>query len=308
MVPDESARINLLKTGEVQAIKIGQKIASTLGNEAGINVISSPSANWYAINLPYKLPQFKDKAVHQAIALAINKQGILDSIFAGQGEVAYGPYRSEDFVYNPDIAFAQDIETAKSILADAGWKAGADGILEKDGNKLEFDLLYIASNPERKDIAIAVSSDLEKIGIYANPVSKANWDELTPQVFHDNAVVLAFGSPFDPDDNNYQLWSSNHLNDGWWNPAGYSNPEVDKLLDQGRTTWDTNERKKIYQQIQKILADDQPVAFINFSNYLYALSNKVTGVIPRNGPHGQGNEGGINGDIWWNVENWDLSG
>lgn len=308
MVPDESARINLLKTGEVQAVKVEQKSTPSLQNQPGIKVISSPSANWYALNLPYVLPQFKDKAVHQAIAYALNKQGMLDSIFAGQGQLAYGPFRSEDWVYNPDIVFPQDIEKAKKVLSDAGWKAGTDGIMEKDGVKLEFDLLYTASNPERKDIAVAVASDLEKIGIKANPVSKANWDELTPEVWHKNAVVMAWGSPFDPDDNNYMIYNTKHMNDGYWEPASYSNPEVDKLLDQGRTTWDKNQRKQIYQQFQKILGEDQPTPFILFGNYVYALSDKVTGIVPRNGPHGAGNNGAINGELWWNVEDWDISG
>ncbi|HWQ67655.1 MAG TPA: ABC transporter substrate-binding protein [Methanospirillum sp.] len=308
MVPDESARVNLLKTGEVQAIKIGQKTTASLKDQTGIKVISSPSANWYSINMPYVLPQFKDTAVHQAVALAIDKQGILDTIFAGQGELAYGPFRSQDWVYNKDVEFSQDIEKAKKILADAGWKAGSDGVLEKDGVKLEFDLIYVATNSERKDIAIAVSSDLDKIGIKANPTAKANWDELNYQVFHTNAVVTAEGSPFDPDDQSYKIYGTKYINDGWWNPASYSNPELDKLFEQGRTTSDKSQRKQIYGQIQKILADDQPMPPIVFGNYVYAVSDKISGVVPRNGPHGGGNTGSINGDLWWNAENWDLSG
>lgn len=308
MVPDENARINLLKTGEVQAIKMGPKSIPSLKDQAGIKVISSPSANWYSINMPYILPQFKDKAVHQAVALAIDKKAILDSIFAGQGEVAYGPFRSQDWVYNKDIEFAQDTEKAKQILADAGWKAGSDGTLEKDGVKLEFDLIYVASNPERKDIAIAVASDLAKIGIKANPTAKANWDELNQQVFHNNAVVTAEGSPFDPDDQSYQIYGTKYMNDGWWNPASYSNPELDKLFEQGRMTSDKSQRKEIYGKIQKIIADDQPMPAIVFGNYVYAVSDKLSGIVPRNGPHGGGNTGSINGDLWWNVEDWDLSG
>jgi peptide/nickel transport system substrate-binding protein len=258
--------------------------------------------------MPYVLPQFKDKAVHQAVALAINKKGILDTIFAGQGEIAYGPFRSEDWVYNKGIEFAQDAEKAKKLLADAGWKAGSDGILAKDGVKLEFDLMYVASNSERKDIAVAVASDLDKIGIKANPTAKANWDEVDYKVFHNNAFVTAEGSPFDPDDQVYQVFGTKYMNDGWWNPASYSNPELDKLCEQGRTTADKSQRKEIYGKVQKILADDQPMPPIVFGNYVYAISDKISGVVPRNGPHGGGNTGSINGDLWWNAENWVLSG
>jgi peptide/nickel transport system substrate-binding protein len=308
MIPEESGRINLLKTGEVDAIKIGPKSTVLLKNEPGIKVISSPSANWYAITLSYRAHQFKDKAVHQAIALAINKKNILDTIFAGQGEMAYGPYRSESWVYNKDIEFSQDIEKAKKILADAGWKPGSDGIMEKDGVKLEFDLLYVASEFERKDIAIALVSDLEEIGIRATPVGLATWGAMDDNAYENNAVVSAWGSPFDPDDNNYRIYHSQFTEGkGYSNRAFYKNPEVDSLLDQGRTTWDKNQRKQIYQQFQKILVDDQPTPQIVFSNYVYALSDKIVGTVPRNGPHGYGNSGTITGDLWWNVEDWDIS-
>lgn len=304
ILPDENSRINLLKSGDVQAIKILPKSSKALEGQAGVKIISNPSANWYGINLPYILPQFKDTAVHQAIAYALNKKLMVDTIFAGHAVPAYGPYRKESWVYNPAIEFNQDVEKAKKLLDDAGWKPGKDGIREKDGVKLEFELLYVATSEERKDLAVAVASDLEKIGIRAIPTSKANWDELNQNVFHNNAVIMAFGSPFDPDNNNYQIYHSSYIGNGWNNPAGYSNPEVDRLLEQGRTTSDREERKKIYGQYQKILSEDQPTPQILFSNYVFAVSDKLTGLVPRMGPHGS--MGGINGELWWNIEEWDI--
>ena len=92
-----------------------------------------------------------------------------------------------------------------------------------------------ATAEEWINLAAAVAFDLEKIGIRAIPTSKANWDELNQNVFHNNAVIMAFGSPFDPDNNNYQIYHSSYIGNGWNNPAGYCNPEVDRLLEQGRT-------------------------------------------------------------------------
>ncbi|HWQ64021.1 MAG TPA: ABC transporter substrate-binding protein [Methanospirillum sp.] len=307
IVPDESGRINLLKSGEVQVIKMGPKSMDSVKSVPGVKVLSTPSSNWYSLDLPYILPQFKDKAVHQAIGLAINKKAILDSIYVGQGQMAYGPYRSESPVYNPDIVTTQDTEKAKKILTDAGWKIGSDGVMEKDGVKLEFDLLYVATATERKDIAIAVVPDLEKIGIKVNPVALANWNEMTAEKWHNNAAVMAQGSPLDPDNNVYMIYHSKFINDGTNNLASYNSPEADKLIDQGRTTSDTNQRKQIYQQLQKVLAEDQPCVPILYGNDIYALSDKVSGMVPRNGPHGgSGIEGSICGNLWWNVETWDL--
>ncbi|MDM7938823.1 MAG: ABC transporter substrate-binding protein [Methanothrix sp.] len=306
IVPDEAARISLLKSGEVDAIKIDPRSKKALEGTKGILVYSEPSANWYALNMPSTMWPFGIKEVRQAVALAINKQQILDTIFKGEGELAFGPFRKEDWVYNPDIVTAYDPEKAKRLLADAGFEdANGDGVLEKDKKSLELQLIYPSTNAERKDIAIAAKTDLAKIGIKVEPVGKS-WDEISYEVFRNNFIVMAWGSPFDPDDQNYQNWNSKFIGNGWWNAANYNNPEVDKLLEDGRTTFDREKRKAIYQRLQTILAEDQPVAFIAFGNYVYALDDKISGIVPRNGPHGQGNNGAINGELWWNVEQWDM--
>lgn len=304
-VPDENARVSLLKSGEVDAIKIDARTKSILEGAPGIKVVTAPSANWYGLSLPNDKLPFSIKEVRQAIAYAINKQQILDTVFYGQGEVAYGPYREADWVYNPDIAYSYDPEKAKQLLADAGFSdSDGDGILEKDGIKLEFDLVYGSSNAERKDIAIAAKTDLAEVGVGVNPVGKS-WNEIDYDVFHSEAFTVAWGSPFDPDDLNYKLWNSEYIDQGWWNPATYNNPEVDELLNEGRTTWDDDKRKEIYRKVQDILVEDQPVVFLVFGDYIYALSDKVSGTKPRNGPHGYGSNGALTGELWWNVEEWD---
>jgi peptide/nickel transport system substrate-binding protein len=305
-VPAESARISLLESGEVDAIKIDPRSMNSLEGKTDIKIYSMPAANWYAINLPSRIWPFDNTTVRQAIARAINKQQILDTIFNGQGEIAYGPFRKADWVYNPDIAFSYDPNESRKLLDDIGFvDSNGDGVLEKDGKNFEFELVYPSSDPERKDIVIAVKTDLANVGIEVEPVAKS-WDEITWETWHNNAFAAAFGSPFDPDDSNYQIWSSKFIGGEvrWWNPATYSNKDVDELLEKGRTTQDKEKRKEIYRKLQQNLSNDQPLAFIVFCNYVYAVNDKITGIKPRNGPHGQGMNGGINGELWWNIEKW----
>lgn len=306
IVPDEAARISLLKSGEADAIKIDPRSMKTLEGTNGVKVYSEPSSNWYALNMPSTMWPFQMKEVRQAVARAINKQQILDTIFNGQGEIAYGPFRKADWVYNPDIAFSYDPNESRKLLDDIGFvDSNGDGVLEKDGKNFEFELVYPSSDPERKDIVIAVKTDLANVGIEVEPVAKS-WDEITWETWHNNAFAAAFGSPFDPDDSNYQIWSSKFIGGEvrWWNPATYSNKDVDELLEKGRTTQDKEKRKEIYRKLQQNLSNDQPLAFIVFCNYVYAVNDKITGIKPRNGPHGQGMNGGINGELWWNIEKW----
>jgi len=84
-VPEETARVSLLKGGEVDITKIDARTKRTLTGESGIEIHIMPAANWYGITLPTKTVPFTDKKVRQAIAYAINKQLILDTIFYGEG-------------------------------------------------------------------------------------------------------------------------------------------------------------------------------------------------------------------------------
>ena len=108
----------------------------------------------------------------------------------------------------------------------------------------------------------------------------------------------------DPDDYNYKEFSSHFIGQGTLNLASYSNPEADRLLEEGRTSFDQDQRKQIYGELQKILVDDMPTAFIAFGNTIYATSDKVTGIKPRPAPH---EHGGLTGELWWNVEEWSKS-
>ncbi|MCW3130433.1 MAG: ABC transporter substrate-binding protein [Methanophagales archaeon] len=305
-VPEEISRVRLLKDGEVDAIKVDARALSMLAGEPGIEIYTAPAANWYGITLPTKTRPFDEKKVRQAIAYAINKQAILDTIFQDKGEIAYGPFRKSSWVYNPDIEYDYNPDKARQLLAQAGFfDTDGDGIVEKDGEKLEFTLIYPVADTERRDIAIAVKTDLAAVGINAK-LSGLSWDEITTDLIHENAFTISWGSPYDPDLLNYKLWHSKFLYQGWWNPACYENPAVDELLDKGRTTWDREERKHIYQELQEILVEDQPIAFIVYSDYVYAVSEKIIGITPRPGPHGAGTLGGMTGELWWNMEEWEV--
>ncbi|MFB3763875.1 MAG: ABC transporter substrate-binding protein [Methanotrichaceae archaeon] len=302
IVPEANARVNLLKTGEVDAIEVDPQTMKTLENEKGVKIYSVPSAQWYSMNMPNQEWPFNIKEVRQAIGYAINKQQIVDTIFKGQGVPAYGPINPKSWAYNPDIAFSYNTEKARQILAQAGFQKGSDGILQKDSKKLEFDILYLSNDPVRKDIAIAAASDLQALGIKASPAGRSS-DEMKVEDWH-KVIIRAGGNPMDPDDYNYKEFNSKFIGQGTWNLASYSNPEVDSLLEKGRTTFDQDQRKKIYEDLQKILVEDQPTAFVAFGNTIYAVSSKITGVKPRPAPH---EHGGLTGELWWNVEQWDIT-
>jgi len=111
-------------------------------------------------------PFFSDKRVRQAMAHAINKQEIIDGVLFGLGQEATGPYKPGTWAYNPDVKkFPFDAGKAKALLAEAGWKPGTDGTLEKGGQKFRFTVLTNAGNESRAKTAAIIQQNLAAVGI-----------------------------------------------------------------------------------------------------------------------------------------------
>ncbi len=106
------------------------------------------------------------------------------------------------------------------------------------------------------------------------------------------------GQPYDADDHTYKLFHSSQIKNGN-NFGAYSNPKVDKLLEEGRTTEDEEKRKEIYGKLQEELANDPPYNFQIYVNAIYAVNKKVTGIKEKIlGHHGAG--------FIWNAEEWKV--
>lgn len=303
-IPEESTRIAMLTSGDVQATKISPKMERII-NISGYKSYRQPSACWYGLSMPTQKWPFNITHVRRAIAYAANKQAMIDTLFNGMGEVAYGPYTSKDRVYNPEVAFYYDPGYAKQLLEEGGFEfRDSQWVQKTDGMVLEFDIYYVASAPERKKIAIILATDLNDIGIKANLVPMTSWADFDVNIARNQSNILSWGSPNDPDIPNYQLFSSKFIGDGWWNTFSYNNPEVDTLLEKGRYEWDPEKRREYYLAAQKIIANDQPVAFMVFVDSVYLIDDKINGIKPKKSPHASGSNGGMLNEIWWNFEEW----
>ncbi|MGQ9532759.1 MAG: ABC transporter substrate-binding protein, partial [Desulfotomaculales bacterium] len=299
-IPDENTRLLQLNKGEVDVAFLPPKLAARAQSQ-NHRVYTVPTGEWCAIGLPYENPLFRDKNLRQALACAIDKQAIVDKLLEGKGEPASSPFRSNHWAYNPEARrYGLDPEKAKALLAASGWKdTDGDGILDKNGKPLRFTLMYAANDVLRKDICTAVRTDLKKIGIDVE-LAGLSWEQIKPRMYTD-ATLFFWATVYDPDDQ-YPIWHSRFIGQGWWNPTCYRNGRVDGLLQRGRATMDKEERRKIYGELQQILAEEQPMVFIAHVDHTYACSTRVRGIkIQPEGHSGYMTEG-----LWWNVEEWDL--
>ena len=229
-----------------------------------------------------KNPIFADKKVRQAISYAINRKEIIEGVLLGLGQVATGPYKPGTWAHNANVKkYPYNPLKAKELLAEAGWKDGdGDGILEKEGRPFVFEIITNQGNEVRAKCAEIIQRRLAEIGIKAK-IRIIEWaafvtDFINKRKF--DAVILGWTIPLDPD--NYDVWHSNKTAPEELNFISYNNRDVDELLEEGRSTFDQNERKKCYDRIQEIIAEEQPYAFLYVPDALPIINARFRGIKP----------------------------
>ncbi|OLA95214.1 MAG: peptide-binding protein, partial [Candidatus Rokubacteria bacterium 13_2_20CM_69_15_2] len=241
------------------------------------------SANAYTyLGFNLRDPRFADRRVRQAFAYAINKRELIDGVLLGLGREATGPYKPGTWAYNPNVKrFAYDMDKARALLAEAGWKErNADGLLVRNGQPFAFELLTNQGNDERKKVAEIVQASLKELGVQVD-IRVIEWASFLKEYIKKRrfeAIILGWGIGLDPDQ--YEIWHSSKTGPDELNQISYANPEVDALLEQGRTSCHQEERKKSYARLQEILAEDQPIVFLYFRDALPVVSSRVRGIVP----------------------------
>jgi peptide/nickel transport system substrate-binding protein len=241
------------------------------------------AANVYVyLGLNLRDPRFADRRVRQAFAHAINKKEIIEGVRLGLAREATGPYKPGTWQYNQNVhQYPFDPAKARALLASAGWTAtDSDGFLVKNGQRFKFDLLLAQGSDEGRKVSEIIQSSFKDLGVQVE-IRVIEWAALLKDFIKKRnfeAVILAWGITPDPDQ--YDIWHSSKTSPDELNRIGYANAEVDDLLEKGRGTCVEAERKKYYDRLQEVLAEDQPIVFLYFRDGLPVVSSRVRGIVP----------------------------
>jgi peptide/nickel transport system substrate-binding protein len=231
---------------------------------------------------------FREVKFRQAVSAAVDREAIIRLVYQGHGSAIWGLVTPGNRRWgNAKLAHpARSLERARALLKGAGfsWSNSSDGesrLLDSDGKPVEFSILTSSSNADRTKMAALIQDDLKQLGMRVQVVPlefRSLLDRVTQSKEYD-ACVMAVAS-FDADPNSdINVWLSSggtHL----WNPsqAHPATPweaEIDRLIEEQMFARTFEQRKKLYDRAQEILAEEQPMIFLASPDILVGAKNVV---------------------------------
>ncbi|MHC1754483.1 MAG: ABC transporter substrate-binding protein [Methanosarcina sp.] len=304
------------KSGQIDLAEIPASFANQTVD--GMEIVSLDSIDARGISFPMQANTGKktengyaignnvtsDAAIRKALNIGIDRQTLIDGALNGQGKEEFTgvdklPWGNKEAIFEDG-----NIEEAKKLLTEGGWiDTDGDGIIEKNGLKAEFTLLYPSSAQERQALAVSVAEEARKLGINIKVEGKS-WDEIDT-LAHSTPVVFGYGS-LDPTDIYLRYYSKSYTPSSYNNIIMYNNPVVDNYLRTSITSFDQDTANRNWQ----LAAWDGETGFSEKGdstwlwmvtiNYVYIMDNDLDIGTPRIQPHGA--------NIFGNILEWKRTG
>lgn len=234
----------------------------------GVGVYNYEMMSVYYIGLNQLDPDLSDLRVRQALAYALDKQTIVDTVYGETATVANDIFPDNHWSHNPDVTvYEYNPEKAMALLEEAGYTMNdSTGYYEKDGETLH--LTYdMSTSTDGRQVAALIQQYWKAIGVemevieqdfatlaYSKLLPNNATEETTAESFQ--CYTLGFGVEADPEE--YNAYLSTSTGAGSWNFIHYSNPQVDELFQQQLLETDPDARADCFHQIAQIISDDVP--------------------------------------------------
>jgi peptide/nickel transport system substrate-binding protein len=227
-----------------------------------------------------KKPLFADRAVRQALTLAIDRQQIVDTLWGEYGRIADSPIVKNCWAHDDSLEpWPYDPARARRMLAEAGWSDhDGDGVIDKDGVPFRFEITTNQGNDERLDALVMIKEHLRRVGIDAEPRTmefNALFDRLYDHEF--DAVLSAWGMPTTL--SLRYAFHTDSIAEGE-NFSAYSNPELDALIDRMEGMAEIEETEPLLHEMQRIIHRDQPMTMLWESQRIVGSSERLHDLDP----------------------------
>jgi len=281
-VPDAVTLVLQLRAGEIDLLESVQTgdLASIRAARPDIVVHTVPSRRLSFIAWNLTRAPFADREVRRALTAAIDRAELVRAVWGEYARECTSPIVPLLWAYDPGIPPIRfDPEAARASLATLGFKDhDGDGILDRDGHPFEFELL-VNDAQNRIDVVTIVQAQLKQAGIKVNlrVMEYGAYIERVLATDYDAAFV-EWKSVTKVDLTG--LFHTRSFRPKGYNFFSYSNPEVDRLIDEALTKVDKADAKAIWDRVQRIVYDDQPCTFLAVPQELTAVDDRFCNVKP----------------------------
>ena len=323
IVPDDNTLLVQLRTGEIQVVGGGAALTATRVDEAleieNILVLEHGTQQWKHIDLK-QWDHLRMTKVRQALDFATPSQDIIDKLLKGRALPSVADQAPGSWAFNPDIQpRPYDLEQAKALLAEAGLKPGAGGVLEgpvptEDPNvgdgavkPLDIELWFTSGDTESERICQVIAQSWNSIGVKTTVLNQDISTIWGPEGYQFTermtGGLYSWGNGNDPTDKFY--WHSDDIPDTPTGAGGnvpayfhkYSfQDKIDELTVAADATTDQEERKQVFWQIQELLHEEVPVIFIYWEKAFPAVAPNLGGFWPSAFNY-----------VLWNANEWYLT-
>lgn len=313
---DEDAALASVRAGQVdvavtsptlatqQIAGYGVKTITTMDNR-GITMPMTAAGGTNDDGLPVGNDVTSKIEIRKALAYGIDRQKIATDALNGFGTPCYSENDGAEF-HNPEVDIQTDVAKAKQLLADAGWAdTDGDGIVEQNGLKAEFNVMYPAGDSGRQAIATAAAAQAKELGIQMN-VQGLSWDDISKRMFRD-AVLMGWGS-VNPSTSYSLFHSSGKLKDDYYNSEGMDNAKVDGYLERAISATTAEEANRYWQLAQwdgetgSSMLGDCPWIWLINTQHVYFVRDGLD--IGNQKLHGHGHAW----QVLQNIKNWTVAG
>lgn len=282
IILDDNASFLKLRRGDLDYMAIrpedwvrrGQ--SETFQKQFNMFIYPRPAYNYIGWNT--RNPVLKEKTVRHALTMLLNRQQIIERLYFGMAEPIDSPFMPGTPEYHSEMKrWNYNPEEAKLLLDRSGWiDHNSDGIRDKEGKDLAFEIMTTNSNPIAEKILTVYQEDLKRAGINMQ-IRQMEWASLLERVDARNFDAVLMGWQMPPDPDPYQVWHSSQAEKGS-NYVGFVNKEADRLIEQARVSFDRQERIQLYRRFQEIVNEEQPYTFLMAPKAIVAVDKRIHGI------------------------------
>ena len=276
MMPNQNVLVTQLKAGEIKiAYTVPYSAAPELKRMPEMEIIPNPILSWQYVAFNFKGPaSLRDVRVRQAIAHAINKSTISRAL-GGYPIPLRSVVLPSLWYYDPDSPnYPFDAAAAKALLDQAGYTPGPDGIRANGGERLSYRFVCQAGLTADEIAQEVIIANLKAVGIEAKADNKTGVAFMEARYKH--GYDLLYGRWLTPSTVNYSVF---YASKGPNNGMGYSNPELDAVLQKVEHTLDMNARRALFKDFQRIMGTDLPVIPTTSNVNLVAVTKQLRNFI-----------------------------